>query len=133
MAQPIARPNTDENFLEDPQSLSITRKVRAWINRISSAIEAIESKYPTGTDAVVETDVDYQIEEGNFIINCDGALTITAIPIADTSNSTIYEVTITATNGICTFAADATIQGGGTVPNLSSATFYPARGQWWRK
>ena len=80
-------------------------------------------------EKIVETDIDHQIILGNEIINCSGALNITAILFANA----VDEVTITAINAVCNFLADVTIQGGGAIPLGTSSTFYPARNQWFRK
>jgi len=78
----------------------------------------------------VVTAIDHQVVLGNININCAaGSITITAIDFVDA----VDDITISATSGAVTFAADATIEGGGSVANGSSTTWYPAGSQWWRK
>jgi len=80
-------------------------------------------------DKTVVTAIDYQVLLGNININCTDSITVTAIAFADA----LDDLTITATNGAVTFAADATIDGSSIIGNGTSATWYPAGSQWWRK
>lgn len=84
---------------------------------------------PGGGQDIVEVTDDYDVQQDDDIINCNGTFMVTLPPIA----IAIKEITISSTNGIITLAADATIEGAGSVPNQTSITFYPARGQWWIK
>jgi hypothetical protein len=78
---------------------------------------------------VVEADGAYQVLPNDDAINCDGTFTVTLLPIADA----IQPIIISSTNGTITVAADATIQGSASVTTGTSAEWYPARGEWWRR
>ena len=80
-------------------------------------------------DRLVTTAIDYQVLLGNINIECTSSITVTAVDFADA----VDDITITATNGACTFAADATINGSATIGNGTSATWYPGASQWLQK
>lgn len=81
------------------------------------------------SQSIIEVDANYQATPSDDIINGDGTFTVTFPPIL----TAIQSITISSTNGSITLAGDATIQGSTTLTNGTSAEFYPARGQWWRK
>ena len=78
---------------------------------------------------VVEADETYQVLVHDDAINCDGTFTVTFADIADTVGSII----VTSTNGTITVAGDAPIQGSTSLTTGTSAEWYPARDEWWRR
>jgi len=82
-----------------------------------------------GAQNIIEVDADYQALITDDIINCDGTFTVTfpIFPIA------VKEITVTSTNGTITVASEVAIEGPVTLTTGTSQTFYPSRGQWFRK
>ena len=78
---------------------------------------------------IVEVAAAYQVLVSDGAINCLGTFTVTLPNIADA----VKDITVTSTVGTITVAGDATIQGITSLTTGTSAVWYPARGEWWRK
>ena len=100
-----------------------TGKLKAMITA------AIRAEDEGKSFTVVEANANYQVLLKDDAINCDGTFTVTLVDIATAKNA----VVVTSTNGIITTAGDAVIQGETDLTTGTSAEWYPARGQWWRR
>ena len=100
-----------------------TGKLKAIISQIIRRL-----RYVT-----VEASADYQVQEFDDAISCDGTFNVTLLPKANIVFPDGHPIEVSSTNGTITLLADADIQGSATVTNGTSVELFFTRGQWWRK
>jgi hypothetical protein len=121
-----SRLNNHDLQLKDIYQL-LARVGNGKLKSMITALIRAEDKGQSFT--VVEAGSTYQVLPNDDAINCDGTFTVTLLPIADA----IQPIIITSTSGTITVAGNATIQGSTSVTTGTSAEWYPARGEWWRR
>lgn len=82
---------------------------------------------------VVEATANYQVQLFDDAVNCNGTFNVTFLPKNIIRPGDGHPIEVSSTNGVITLLADADIQGSATITNGTSAEFYFATGQWWRR